>query len=104
MQRDRQPCVYILASKRNGYLYIGVTSNLMQRIYQHREGIFSGYSKARNTKLLVRFEFFDRMDDAIVREKRLKSWMRNWKIELIESQNLYWEDLAIGLGFDRLAD
>jgi putative endonuclease len=104
MQRDRQPCVYILASKANGYVYIGVTSNLMQRIYQHREGIFSGYSKEKNTKLLVRFEIFDRMHDAITREKRLKNWMRNWKIELIESQNLYWEDLAIGLGFDRLAD
>lgn len=102
MPRDRQPCVYILASKRNGYLYIGVTSNLMQRIYQHREGIFSGYSKEKNTKLLVRFEIFDRMDDAITREKRLKNWLRRWKIELIETQNLYWEDLAIGLGFDRL--
>ncbi|MEE9433962.1 MAG: GIY-YIG nuclease family protein [Sphingorhabdus sp.] len=95
---QKQPCVYILASGRRGYIYIGVTSNLAQRIYQHKQGLVDGFSKQRNTKLLVRYELFGAMEFAIAREKQLKNWHRDWKINLIESQNPDWEDLAIALG------
>ena len=93
-----KPCVYILASGRRGYIYIGVTSNLAQRIYQHKQGLVDGFSKQRNTKLLVWYELFGAMEFAIAREKQLKNWHRDWKINLIESQNPDWEDLAIALG------
>ena len=95
---QKQPCVYILASGRRGYIYIGVTSNLPQRIYQHKQGLVGGFSKQRNTKLLVWYELFGSMEFAIAREKQLKNWHRDWKINLIESQNPDWEDLAIALG------
>ena len=95
---QKQPCVYILASGRRGYIYIGVTSNLAQRIYQHKQRLVDGFSKQRNTKLLVWYELFGSMGFAIAREKQLKNWHRDWKINLIESQNPDWEDLAIALG------
>ena len=93
----KQPAVYILASKYNGTLYIGVTSNLPQRMYQHREEMVEGFSKKYGVKLLVYFELCDYMVSAIAREKALKGITRAKKIALIESVNLRWEDLTIKL-------
>ncbi|MGL5837357.1 MAG: GIY-YIG nuclease family protein [Sphingorhabdus sp.] len=102
MQRDFQPVVYIVANRRYGTLYIGVTSNLMQRIQQHREGLIEGFSKRYGIKRLMYFELHGTMETAIVREKQLKEWKRNWKIELLEKDNPDWKDLAIDLGFPPL--
>ena len=99
MARDIVPIVYLLASHRNGTLYAGVTSNLMQRLYQHREGVIDGFSKDYGTKRLVWFEAHETMESAIIREKRIKKWNRPWKIKLIEAANSDWRDLAIDLGF-----
>lgn len=93
----KQPVVYMLASKRNGTLYIGVTSNLPQRIVQHREEIVDGFSKKYGIKMLVYFEMCDDMVSAITREKTLKGLSRAKKIVLIESVNPNWEDLTIKL-------
>jgi putative endonuclease len=100
----RQPCVYILASKRNGTLYIGVTSDLIQRIHQHRIGAVPGFTQEYGVKRLMWFEQHSMMDEAILRERRLKKWNRAWKIALIEALNPHWDDLAIGMGFERLPD
>ncbi len=89
----RQPCVYILASKRNGTLYTGVTSNLAQRVWQHKQGSVSGFASKYGVKLLVYVEFHDRMEGAITREKQIKEWQRAWKLELIEAMNPEWRDL-----------
>jgi putative endonuclease len=97
--RDFQPCVYILASGKRGYIYIGVTSDLPKRFYQHRDRLIEGFSKRRNTNRLVRFELFGTMELAIMREKQLKNWHRDWKFNLIESENPDWLDLSPGLGF-----
>ena len=99
---DRQPCVYILASRRFGTLYIGVTSNLPGRLMQHRDGTTKGFVGKYKVFRLVRFEMFDDMPSAIGREKQLKRWHRDWKINLIEQGNPYWEDLGVGLGLDPL--
>ncbi|AXJ95375.1 MULTISPECIES: GIY-YIG nuclease family protein [unclassified Sphingomonas] len=99
----KQPCVYILASGRHGSLYIGVTSNLLARIYQHREGLIEGFTKRYDIKRLVWFEMASDMETAIRREKQLKKWNRDWKARLIEQSNPDWVDLAIGLGFEPLA-
>ena len=98
----RQPAVYIMASGRNGTLYIGVTSDLMARIVQHREGMFDGFSKRYGVNRLVWFAMADTMDAAITREKQLKVWKRSWKITLIETDNPTWRDLAEDWGFDPL--
>ena len=97
---DKEPCVYILASQPHGTLYIGVTSDLLGRLYKHREGIIPGFTSRYRVFRLVRFEMFGDMDGAIAREKQLKRWHRPWKINLIEQDNPQWVDLAIGLGFD----
>lgn len=97
--QECQPCVYILASRRHGTLYIGVTSNLIARLYQDREGVTGGFSKRYNVHRLVYFEMFETMESAITREKQLKTWRRNWKIALIEHENPFWEDRSIALGF-----
>ena len=89
----KQPCVYLLASRRNGTLYVGVTSNLVQRVWQHREGLAEGFTKRYGVKQLVWFELHDDMASAIRREKALKEWRRAWKIELIEKINPGWRDL-----------
>lgn len=102
MPRQYHPCVYILASGRNGATYIGVTSNLLARIHQHRTGTFEGFSKERGTRLLVWFELHGAMESAIVREKRLKNWNRLWKLRLIEEVNSRWRDLAEDFGFEAL--
>jgi putative endonuclease len=86
-------CVYLLANRRNGTLYAGVTSNLVQRAWQHREGVVSGFSKEREAKLLVWYEQHETAYSAITREKQIKKWNRAWKIEMIEAGNPYWRDL-----------
>ncbi len=91
------PAVYIMASKRNGTLYIGVTSNLVKRVYEHREGLTEGFTSTYNCKLLVWFEQHESMIEAIAKEKQLKNWQRKWKLQLIEDSNPEWDDL-----FDRL--
>ncbi|MDP9422525.1 MAG: GIY-YIG nuclease family protein [Pseudomonadota bacterium] len=98
----RQPCVYILASQPYGTLYIGVTSAPLERIYQHRTGQVPGFTSKHGVFLLVRYELFDDMLSTIAREKRLKRWHRQWKINLIESENPQWVDLAPGLGLPPL--
>lgn len=85
--------VYILASKRNGTLYIGVTSDLRKRIWEHREGFVDGFTKKYSVHRLVYYELFADMYNAITREKRLKKWRRAWKIRLIEEKNPRWDDL-----------
>ena len=90
----KNPCVYILASGRRGYIYIGVTSDLPTRYWQHQSGTFEGFAKRRNCKRLVRTEMLATMEDAITREKQLKNWHRDWKINLVESDNPDWKDLA----------
>lgn len=99
MHANFQPCVYALASQRNGTLYIGVTSDLLARLHQHREGLIEGFSKRHGVHRLVLFEQHATMDAAITREKRLKKWNRAWKLRLIEDNNPQWRDLAIDLGF-----
>jgi putative endonuclease len=89
----RQPTVYILASKRNGTLYIGVTSNLAWRIWQHRNNVIGGFTQKYQVHRLVYFEMHNSMEQAILREKRLKKWNRSWKLQLIEKMNPEWEDL-----------
>jgi putative endonuclease len=98
----KQPCVYILASREYGTLYIGVTSDLIGRLYQHRTGKVKGFTSKYRVFRLVRFEQFENMYEAISREKQLKRWHRQWKINLIESQNPDWHDLAPGLGLPPL--
>jgi putative endonuclease len=90
---DKQPAVYILASKRNGTLYIGVTSNLVKRVWEHKNDRVKGFTKRYKVHRLVLFEIHTRMIDAIGREKRLKNWKRQWKLELIEQANPNWVDL-----------
>ncbi len=85
--------MYILASKRNGTLYVGVTSDLVKRTYEHRTGAVPGFTQTYGVKRLVYFERHDRIDDAIRREKQVKRWRRTWKIELIEKDNPFWRDL-----------
>ena len=89
----KQPAVYILASQRNGTLYTGTTSNLVQRIWQHQNDMADGFSKRYQVHLLVFFELHESMEQAIAREKRLKKWKRSWKLKLIEKQNPAWVDL-----------
>ena len=90
---DKQPAVYILASRRLGTLYIGVTTNLVGRVWQHREKLASGFSCTYDTTRLVWYELADCMDSAILREKQLKKWNHAWKTRLIEERNSDWADL-----------
>jgi len=89
----KQPAVYILASHPNGTLYVGVTSNLPQRIWQHRNDAVDGFTRKYGVHLLVHFELHNDMTTAISREKQLKHWNRTWKIALIEQANPTWRDL-----------
>jgi putative endonuclease len=94
MVANHQPSyVYIMASKKDGVLYVGVTSNLIQRICQHRSGIMDGFTKKYFVKRLVYYEVHENIEDAIKKEKMIKSWQRQWKINLIEKDNQNWEDL-----------
>jgi putative endonuclease len=100
---QRQPCVYILASQPHGTLYIGVTADLIARLHQHRTDAVPGFTSRYAVHHLVRFELFGEMDMAIAREKQLKRWHRQWKINLIESENPQWIDLAVGIGLPPIA-
>lgn len=102
MQREFGPAVYILASKRNGTLYTGVTSDLLGRVHRHRSGQLSGFTRKYAVKMLVWFEQHATMEQAILREKRIKKWNRRWKLELIEASNPDWRDLAEDFGFEPL--
>ena len=102
MQRERVPCVYILASQPHGTLYIGVTSDLIRRVWQHRNGVVPGFTSRYKVYRLVRYELFGDMDRAISREKQLQRWHRKWKTNLIETENPDWHDLAVGLGLPPL--
>jgi putative endonuclease len=86
-------CVYMMASRRRGTIYIGITSNLVKRVWEHREGVVEGFTKQYNVKRLVWYEVHEDPVEAITREKRLKEWRRSWKIDLIEEKNPYWRDL-----------
>jgi len=94
----KEPYVYILASGKRGYIYIGVTSDMAARYHQHQTGAFEGFAKHRNCKRLVRVEMFATMDEAITREKQIKNWHREWKINLVESENADWRDLGLEMG------
>ncbi len=85
--------VYIMASRKNGTVYIGSTSDLPKRVYQHREGQVEGFTKENGCKLLVWFEAYDDLQEARRRELQMKEWKRAWKIKLIEEKNLEWDDL-----------
>jgi len=100
--REINPVTYIMASQRNGTIYTGVTSNLMQRIWQHREGVMDGFTADYEVRRLVWFEQHATMEAAIAREKQIKAWRREWKLALIEKDNPEWRDLAEDLGFNRL--
>ena len=100
--RDRQPCVYILANGFNGTLYVGVTSNLIGRILQHRDGTYESFTKRHGIVRLIWFEMADTMEAAIASEKRIKKWRRDWKKNLIEHDNPKWEDLGVSLGLPPL--
>ncbi len=89
--------VYIMASQKNGTIYIGVTNDIIRRTYEHREGQLTGFSQKYRVKHLVHYEEFQDIRDAIQREKRLKKWNRAWKIQLIETQNPDWRDLWFDL-------
>ena len=89
----KQPAVYLLASRYRGTLYVGVTSDLVQRIWQHRQGLVEGFTQRYGVHMLVWFEQHATMLDAIAREKRIKEWKRAWKLELIETNNPRWRDL-----------
>ena len=90
---SKQPAVYILASSRNGTLYIGVTSNLIKRVWEHKNDLVDGFTKRYHVHRLVWYELHDTMESAIQREKALKSWNRAWKLRLIEATNPDWQDL-----------
>ncbi|MCB9808802.1 GIY-YIG nuclease family protein [Candidatus Nomurabacteria bacterium] len=96
MKNEKYFYVYILASKRNGTLYIGITNNLEARILQHKQGKGSVFTAKYGVSILVYYEMFHYVSDAIIREKRLKKWERAWKLELIEKDNPLWHDLSLG--------
>jgi len=88
----KRPCVYILAKERNGTIYIGVTSDIVRRVWEHRSDSIDGFTKQYGVHLLVYFEFHETMPDAILREKQIKKWRRAWKLRLIERDNPQWQD------------
>jgi len=93
----KQPAVYILASRRNGTLYTGVTSSLAERVWQHKNDVTEGFTKRHGVHLLVWYELYDTMESAIRREKAIKEWKREWKLELIEKTNPTWQDLYVSI-------
>ena len=95
----KSPCVYMLASQRNGTLYTGVTSDLSLRVWQHKNNLVSGFTKQYQVHNLVWYELHSDMFSAISREKQIKEWRRKWKIELIEKANPHWDDLYTDIGF-----
>ncbi|MCE2969501.1 MAG: GIY-YIG nuclease family protein [Burkholderiales bacterium] len=94
MNDEKRFAVYILASGRNGTLYVGVTSGLAKRVWQHKEGFVEGFTRKYDIKQLVWYELHPSAESAIAREKRIKEWKRAWKLRLIEESNPYWNDLS----------
>ena len=90
---QKQPTLYILASYKEGTLYIGVTSNLVKRVYEHKNALVDGFTKQYGVHILVYYEMHTTMEDAILREKQMKKWKREYKINLIEKENVNWDDL-----------
>ena len=90
---DRRFYVYILASRKYGTIYVGVTNDIVRRVYEHREKLVPGFTKEYGVAKLIYYEIYDDPESAIVREKRIKRWKRDWKIELIERDNPNWDDL-----------
>ena len=90
---ERQPCVYLLASKPNGTLYTGVTSTLPKRVWEHKNDVVGGFTKKYRVHTLVWYEMHETMESAIRREKAIKNWKRAWKIRMIEEMNPQWRDL-----------
>ena len=95
---SKQPCVYLLASGRNGTLYIGVTSNLIKRVWEHKSHVVEGFTKKYRVDQLVWYEVHETMESAIQREKEIKEWQRKWKLRLIEELNPDWKDLYDTVG------
>ena len=93
MTRKKLPCVYVLASKRNGTLYVGVTSDLVKRVWEHKDDLVEGFTSKYSVHLLVYYEMHEDMLGAITREKQIKKWNRSWKLKLIERDNPEWKDL-----------
>ena len=93
MAWEKQPCVYLLASKRNGTLYVGVTSNLVKRVWEHKNDLVEGFTAKYGVHLLVYYEMHADMLGAITREKQIKKWDRSWKLKLVERNNPEWKDL-----------
>ncbi|MEP6882896.1 MAG: GIY-YIG nuclease family protein [Dokdonella sp.] len=93
MREERQPCVYLLISKMRGTLYAGVTSNLVKRVWEHKQDLVPGFTRKYRVHDLVWFEQHETMESAIAREKAIKEWQRAWKLELIEATNPEWQDL-----------
>ena len=89
----KTPCVYIITNKPHGTLYVGVTSDLPQRIWSHKQGAVEGFAKKHDLKRLVWYRVFDSMEEAIRREKQMKKWNREWKIDLVREMNPRWKDL-----------
>ncbi len=89
----KQPCVYIMASRKNGTLYVGVTSNLIKRVWEHKQSLVPGFTKKYKVYNLMWYELHSTMESAFSREKALKNWKRQWKIKLIETINPKWKDL-----------
>ena len=98
--RDDVYFLYLLASRRNGTLYVGVTSDLVKRVQEHREGLVPGFTRKHGVKTLVYWELHHDINEAILREKRIKRWQRRWKLELIEAGNPQWRDLWFDLTQD----
>ena len=94
---DKHYYVYMLASQRNGTLYVGVTSDIVKRVWEHREGIVEGFTKKHNVKCLVWFEAHEDVTAALTREKQIKKWNRSWKVKLIPAKNPHWQNLYDGL-------
>jgi putative endonuclease len=90
---NKQPAVYVLASKRNGTLYVGVTSDLIKRVWEHKNNVVKGFTERYSVHQLVWYELHETMESAIRKEKMLKNWKRVWKLELIERSNPNWQDL-----------
>lgn len=90
---ERQPCVYLLSCNKNGTLYVGVTSNLIKRIWEHKNNLVHGFTNQYSVHNLVWYELHETMDSAIAREKAIKNWKRQWKINLIQKANPKWMDL-----------
>ena len=93
MTQKKLPCVYLLASKRNGTLYVGVTSDLVKRVWEHKDDLVEGFTSKYSVHLLVYYEMHEDMLGAITREKQIKKWNRSWKLKLIERDNPEWKDL-----------